>query len=190
MKNNDVRVTLFLLLFFFSSIATPLFAQDDVVDLVVRFGQGGFKESRSETNSLGGGQLALDIKPTAYPVALSVSSEYYKISQKATHPYEISNMICVNLLYMAKFSGYERVSYFAGGGFGILHVPKAEDDSSATRRGSLYDLEAGIRFHIYKGFGLYGAAKYLYAQKREDGVKVIDFSEGIVLLGLSYRFGF
>lgn len=187
MKNNDVRVMLSLLLL---TLSAPLFAQEDTVDLVVRFGQGGFKESRSETGSLGGGQLALDIKPASYPIALSVSSEYYKISQKATHPYEISNLICVNILYMAQLSGYERIRYFAGGGFGLLHVPKAEDDSSATRRGTLYDLEAGIRVHIYKGFGLYGSAKYLYAQKKEDGVKVIDFSEGIVLLGLSYRFSF
>ncbi len=188
MKNYNIGALLLFLLFFTSS--APLFAEDDTADLIVRFGQGGFKESRSETNSVGGGQLALDIKPTAYPVALSVSSEYYKISQKATHPYEISNLICVNILYMAELADYERISYFAGGGFGILHVPKDEDDSSATRRGTLYDLEAGIRVRVYKGFGLYGAAKYLYAQKTEESVKVIDFSEGIVLLGLSYRFTF
>lgn len=187
MNSSNIGVLLFLLHF---TLSSPLFANEDTVDLVVRFGQGGFKESRSETGSLGGGQLALDIRATAYPVALSVSSEYYKISQKAVHPYEISNLVCMNLLYTAQLADYERVHYFAGGGFGILHVPKAEDDSGATRRGTLYDLEAGIRVHIYKGLGLYGAAKYLYAQKTEDGVKVIDFSEGIVLFGLSYRFSF
>ena len=96
----------------------------------------------------------------------------------------------MNILYTAQLADYERVHYFAGGGFGLLHVPKAEDDSSATRRGTLYDLEAGIRVRVYKGFGLYGSAKYLYAQKTEENAKVIDFSEGIVLLGLSYRFGF
>lgn len=156
----------------------------------MRFGQGGFKESRSETDTLGGGQLAIDIKSTLYPVALSVSSEYYKNSEVATHPYEISDLICINILYMAQLIGYESVSYFGGGGMGILHVPKAEDDSATTRRGTLYDLEAGIRVRVYRGFGLYGAAKYLYARKTEDDVRVIDFSEGIVLLGISYRFSF
>ena len=64
MKNNGVRVMLFLLLFFSSSVATPLFAQDDVVDLAG--GQAGVLERLLERDPAAldevGGHL-LELRP-------------------------------------------------------------------------------------------------------------------------------
>jgi len=47
------------------------------VYLTIRLGQGGFRDDRSPIGKLGGGQLTLDIKPVKYPIALSITNEYY-----------------------------------------------------------------------------------------------------------------
>jgi len=36
--------------------------------------------------------------------------------------------------------------------------------------------------------GFYGIAKYLYARKKVNNIKVIDFNEGIILLGATFNF--
>ena len=50
--------------------------------------------------SLGGGQLTLDVRHGKYPLALSVSGEYYMNSAEPTHHYEISGLTAINLLYV------------------------------------------------------------------------------------------
>ena len=150
----------------------------------IRLGQGGFTDERSSIGKLGGGQLALNIKPRKFPIAISVSNEYYKNSADPTHSYEIASLIAVNFLYMTKLFKTERVNFFAGGGIGRLEVPKGEDEPDAMERGIMYNTEVGINTIAFWKIGFYGIYKYLYAKKK----KVIDFSEHIVLLGITFNF--
>jgi len=156
--------------------------------LTIRLGQGGFRDNRSPIGKLGGGQLTLDFKPGTLPVAISLSSESYTNSASPTHSYEISNLISINMLYVAQLLNIERANYFLGGGVGRLEVPKDKDDPDATVNGNLYNLEAGIHMRPFRKIGFYGLYKYLYAKKEANNVKVIDFSENIVLLGITYTF--
>ncbi len=202
------RSPLFFLILFISLVpfsSTQLYAQDEKnhtkyshtetdtpkgkkVDFIFRFGQGGFRDSRSPIGKLGGGQLALDIKPSTLPIALSISSEYYTNSANPTHSYEIPSLLSVNMLYMAQLFNIERANYFLGGGIGWLEVPKGEDDPDARVKGNLYNLEAGIHVRSFWKIGFYGVAKYLSAQKKVNNIKVIDFNEGIILFGVTFNF--
>ena len=72
---------------------------------------------------------------------------------------------------------------------GWLEVPKGEKEPDAMVRGGLYNLEGGINVRAFWKIGFYGVGKYLYAQKTTNGIKGIDFNEGIVLLGITFNFG-
>ncbi len=158
------------------------------VCFIIRLGQGGFKDNRSPIGKLGGGQLTLDIKPTKYPIALSISNEYYTNSPDPTHSYEIAGLIAVNLLYMTKLFKSERTNFFIGGGIGGLEVPKSEDKPDEMERGMLYNMETGVNVRVFWKIGLYGIGKYLYAMKQVKDTKMINFSEWIVLLGITFNF--
>ena len=151
----------------------------------IRYGQGGFTDDRSPIGKLGGGQLALDIKLSKFPIAISVFNEYYTNSGDPTHSYEIASLIGVNFLYMTKVLKTERVNLFGGGGMGGLKVPKGVDKPDAMESGIFYNIEGGINIRAFWKIGFYGIYKYLYAQKEIDNVKVKDFSEHIILLGLT-----
>ena len=126
----------------------------------------------------------MDVKPAMLPVALSYTAEYYTNSADPSHSYEISGMYAFNLLYMDNFFDWERVKVFAGGGIGGLEVPI--DGTDDVEKGTVYNLEAGLNFRFFWKFGVYGIYKYLYAQKEMSGENLIDFSEHIVLVGLSF----
>ena len=155
----------------------------------IRLGQGGFKDDRSPIGKLGGGQLTLDIKLSKYPIALSISNEYYTNSANPTHSYEIAGLLSVNLLYMTKLFKSDRTNFFIGGGIGGLEVPKGEDKPDEMERGMLYNMEAGVNVRVFWKIGLYGIGKYLYAMKEVKDKKVINFSEWIVLLGITFNLG-
>ena len=57
-------------------------------------------------------------------------------------------------------------------------------------KGTMYDIEGGINVRLFWKIGFYGVGKYLYAKKKNNSIKVIDFSELIVLLGFTLNFGF
>ena len=164
-------------------------SKEKKVYFTIRLGQGGFRDDRSEIGKLGGGQLTLDIKPGKYPVAISISGEYYTNSPDPTHSYEIAGLTVINLLYMTKLFKSERANVFMGGGIGRLEVPKGENEPDSVVKGSMYDIEAGINVRLFWKIGFYGVGKYLYAQKKNNSIKVIDFSECIVLLGFTLNFG-
>jgi len=88
---------------------------------------------------------------------------------------------------MTKLSKTERINLFAGGGIGGLEVPKGVDEPGTMERGILYNIEGGINIIAFWKIGFYGIYKYLYAEKEIDNVKVIDFSEHILLLGLTFN---
>ena len=154
------------------------------IDFTIRLGQGGFTDKRSPIGQLGGGQLTLDIKPRNIPVAISVSTEYYTNGPNPTHSYEIADLITVNFLFITKPFKTERVNLFMGGGAGGLAVPKDEDKPDAMERGIVYNAEVGINAIVFWKIGFYGIYKYLYSKKD----KVIDFSEHIALLGITFNF--
>ena len=160
------------------------------VYFTIRLGQGGFRDERSEIGKLGGGQLTLDVKSVKYPVAISISGEYYTNSADPTHSYEIADLTAINLLYMTKPFKSERTNVFLGGGIGRLEVPKGEIEPDTVVKGTMYDIEGGINVRLFWKIGFYGVGKYLYANKKTNGIEVIDFSEAIVLLGFTFNFGF
>ncbi len=169
------------------SVSSQLFSQEKV-DFTIRLGQGGFTDDRSPIGQLGGGQLALDIKPRNIPFVLSISTEYYTNSAGPTHSYEIADLTVANILYMTKLFKSERAVFFTGGGIGWLDVPKGIDDSDAMNRGMVYNVEAGVNVRAFWKIGFYGIYKYLYANKEVNNVNVIDFSEHIILLGITFNF--
>jgi len=57
-------------------------------------------------------------------------------------------------------------------------------------RGICYNIEGGINIIAFWKIGFYGIYKYLYANKEINSVKVIDFNERIVLLGITGNFSF
>jgi len=161
--------------------------KNKILAITIRFGQGGFSDKRSPINQLGGGQIALDLKPAGLPVAFSISGEYYTNSPEPTHPYEISDLTVLNCFYVKK-SG--KMVLLAGGGFGKLKVPRGEDQPDQTESSFCFNLEAGINHRLFWKIGLYGIVKYLYAQKSRNQRKVIAFNEAILLLGLTLNFAF
>ena len=155
----------------------------------IRYGQGGFNDSRSPLNKLGGGQLALDFIHLKTNLALSISGEYYTNSADPTHSYEISGLTCVNLLYIPWGHQSKRYYAFCGGGIGQLEVPKSEVDPEKTEKAMMFNLEAGMNYTLLWKFGFYGVGKYLYSQKKVNGEKFIDFSEFIFMIGITINFG-
>jgi hypothetical protein len=187
----------FFIIFNIGILLSPgvkLFAQDikkhkeKKIDCILRLGQGGFRDSRSPIGKLGGGQIAIDIKPRELPFAFSVSSEYYTNSPEPTHSYEIESLVSGNLLYVTPLFNSERANFFGGGGIGILKVPGDEQYPGKRVESILYNLEAGIHIKVFWRLGLYATAKYLNAQKKERNIKVIDFKENIVLVGFTFNF--
>jgi hypothetical protein len=157
-------------------------SKEKIVYFTFRLGQGLFRDDRSEIGKLGGGQRALDIKLEKYPVAISISNEYYTSSPDPIHSYEIADLTVINLLYMTKLLKSERANVFLGGGIGRLEVPKGENEPDDMMKGTMFDIEGGINVVLYWRMGFYVIGRYLYANKN-----VIDFSEGIVILGLSFN---
>ncbi len=164
-------------------------SEEKKINFTLRYGQGGFYDDRSPLGKLGGGQLTLDIKPVKLPVAISISSEYYTNSADPTHSYEIAGLVAVNMLYMKQLFKSGRANVFLGGGTGWLEVPKGEMEPDAMVRGILYNLEGGINVRAFWKIGFYAVGKYIYAKKKTNSIKVIDFSERIVLLGITLNFG-
>ncbi|MCK5133778.1 MAG: hypothetical protein KAR40_16715 [Candidatus Sabulitectum sp.] len=158
------------------------------VDITLRMGQGGFQEDRSPLGRLGGGQATVDVYPRAWPVGVSIFTEYYTNSNDPTHSYEISNLVALNLLYTRPLFGINRVKYFLGAGAGWLEVPLGEDDPDEYISTDVYDLEAGVSVLAFWKIGFYGVVKYLTAHRTMNGVDVIDFDKTAWLLGITFNF--
>ena len=158
------------------------------VFLTIRLGQGGFTDNRSEINKLGGGQMTLDISISKYPIIFSIISEYYTNSPDATHSYEIPNLLALNLLYKSKIMQKERLNFFAGGGLGYFQVPK--DNTESYYYGIGFNTELGLNIRVIWKFGLYGVYKFLYANRKVNSISVIDFSEHILLFGITLNLAF
>jgi len=163
-------------------LSLSIFSSAQAVDISLRLGQGGLRHDSAPDGVLGGGQLALDIKPCKYPIAISISQEYHKKDPVADSPYEIESLVAVNMLYMATLSNY--ATGYLVGGIGGLSVPKIED-TDAMERGVLFDVVCGINIKVFWKIGFYIEGKYIYSRKTIDNVKVIDFNDVGAMVGLS-----
>jgi len=176
-------------------LSLSIFSSAQAVDVTLRLGQGGLRHDSAPDGVLGGGQLALDVKPCKYPIAISISQEYHKKDPVADSPYEIESLVVVNMLYVAtiakKKPEEEPVVYavgYLGGGVGGLSVPKIEDPD-AMERGVLFDVVCGINIKIFWKIGFYIEGKYIYSSKTIDNIKVIDFNNVGAMVGLSLNLG-
>ena len=163
--------------------------EDDVL-LIIKYAQGGFVDSRSPIGKLGGGQFGVGVKLRAFPIGISITQEAYTNSPDPTHTYEISGLIIVNFLYMTKLFNTDWINLYVGGGVGALEVPKGENYTDEFEMGPVYDIEAGINLIAFWKIGFYGVYKYLYSQKETNNEKVIDFSEHVVMIGITLNFSF
>ena len=203
---RDIILKILLIIFFTAFVSNRLYAQENdqeiqankeipdsteqkTVYFTFRLGQGGFSDSRSELGKLGGGQVVLDIKPAKLPVIISLLSEYYTNSADPSHSYEIAAYNAINISYTKNFFSLRRTDFFIGGGLGQAIVPRDDSDSRMVRD-IAYNVEAGIQTMVIWKIGAYVVGKYLYANKKKNGVQLIDFSEYILLLGLTFNFSF
>ena len=129
------------------------------VDFVVRMGQGGFSDHRSPVGKLGGGQMNLDVYPRAWPVGVSIFTEYYTNSASPAHSYEIADLIALNLLFRGRLFGADRLHYFPGGGAGWLAVPVGEDSPDEYVSTDVYNLEAGVDVLAFWKIEFHGTRK-------------------------------
>lgn len=167
-----------------------LHANEKVYDVTIRLGQGGFNDSRSPVGKLGGDQVAIDIKLKEYPLAINLSSEFYTNRPvfEAYNEYEITNLTTVNLLYISKLFDLDNTNYFFGAGIGEIEVPSDINDPSKHNYATAYNMELGINWKYFKYVGFYSCAKYLSASKNINSIKVIDFNEKILLIGITFNF--
>ncbi len=168
--------------------SSPQSSSSSSFDFVIRMGQGGFSDDRSPIGKLGGGQVNLDVYPRAWPVGLSIFTEYYTNSASPSHSYEIADLIALNLLFRGQLFGVDRLHYFLGGGAGCLAVPEGEDSPDEYISTDVYNLEAGVNVLAFWKIGFYGIGKYLHAHRVMNNVAVIDFDEAIVMVGITFNF--
>ncbi len=180
MKKFPVAVVAILSLSAFSSV--------QAVDITLRLGQGGFYDNRSPIGKLGGGQLGLDIKLAKHPIAISILDEYYTNDPVPDSSYEIGSLVVANVLYMRPLPIKWKSNVWLGGGIGGLEVPKI-GEPDAMERGILFDLVGGISIKAFWKIGFYIEGKYIYSKKTTDNVKVIDYSDFPVLVGICLNFG-
>lgn len=163
------------------------FSSVHAVEITLRTSQGGLYDKRASGNALGGGQVALDVKLGKLPVVVSIAGEYYKKGRDAIYSYEIQGMTVVYVLYTAPLLKNWKSNYYFGPGIGFLRVPKY--DSNATEKGIAFDAAAGINIKAFWKMGVYVEGKYIYSSKTVKNIKVIDFSDVGLLVGISLNLG-
>lgn len=167
-------------------LIVPLNAEKTETDerkiyLTLKFGQGGFNDSRSPLDKLGGGEVALVLQHRDYPIAISLAGEYYTNSPAPQNSYEISDMTIINGFYSKYFLNKKKLQIFGGPGVGVMTVPQLDEKSVNS---ILFNWVGGVNYRLIWKIGLYGTYKYLYAQKDDR----VDFSEHIFMIGISFNF--
>jgi len=154
----------------------------------VRYGMGGFSESRSAEGSLGGGEIAFDIRWPQWPISVSISQENYTNSADPTQPYEIARMVTVSAFYCDNLINFDKVYYFLGLGAGKLSVPRSETTPKPYVSSSYINIASRVHYQVSQHFSLYAHIKYLNASKTVNDVELIDYNDTIFLLGIGYDF--
>lgn len=144
-------------------------------EIAVRFGQGGFRDSRAPEGVIGGGQLCLDLTANDYPLVISIGTEYYTTGSHATHAYEISSLFMCSLGYTKTLFEKWSTKGYLGGGVGRLEIPQG-DKALAFEAITRIDTKLFWKIHGY------AEGKYIFSKKRK-----IDFNEAAVLLGIALK---
>ena len=161
---------------------------DNPFEYSVRYGMGGFSESRSPEGVLGGGQVAFDIHLTHLPLSFSISQESYANRADPKYPYEIARMVNANVFYYDNFNSLDKFSYFLGLGAGKISVPRSETSPKPYVSDSYINIASRIHYKISTHFSLYLLVKHLAADKSVNNVDVINYNDTIMLFGLGYNF--
>ena len=154
----------------------------------VRYGIGGFSESRSPEGSLGGSQIAFDIHLNHIPLSFSVSQESYTNSPEPTHSFEIARMISASVFYFDPFNNMNNFSYYLGLGVSKLNVPRSEISPKPYLSDNAINIASRIHYKISKHLSFYTLVKHLSADKSVNNVNLIDYNDTILLFGLGYNF--
>ena len=157
------------------------------VDITLRHTQGGL--SRADlpgAQSLGGGQVALDVRLGDGPLWLSLAGEYYKeYFPSAKHTWEIEQISALYLFYKTERLPRLRAEFFAGLGVGKLST--GGDDQGVDEAAPVYEVTAGINRQVYKRWGLWVDVRHLRSQKERDQARVVDFSSNGLMVGVTYN---
>ncbi|UCF71698.1 MAG: hypothetical protein JSW49_05355 [candidate division WOR-3 bacterium] len=165
--------------------------------LTVRFGGGMLYDERPPDGTLGGGQLALEIRMNRLPLAFQAASEYWS-KGSLEYPYEIESYTAAKVLlvgYVGKMLSFlytrpvdiKTAYVYLGGGAGMIRVPKI-DRPNERETGLAFDAIFGANIRLIWKLGIFAEGKYLYSTKTSNDVKVIDFSDFGFLVGLSLNF--
>lgn len=178
-------------------IVMCVFSNAHAVGLTVRLGGGLLYDDRPADGTLGGGQLALEIRLNKIPVAFQGAGEYWS-KGSLEHPYEIESYEAIKVLlfgYIGNLMSFlytkpvtTKTTYvYLGGGAGRISVPKIENPD-ARERGIAFDAVCGANIGLFWKIGLFAEGKYIYSSKTSNNTKVIDFSDFGFLLGISLNF--
>ena len=165
--------------------------------LTVRFGGGPLYDERATDGILGGGQLALELRPNRIPLAFQLATEYWT-KGCLEYSYEIESFYAAKVLlvgYIGDIMPFlftepptTKTTYlYLGAGAGRISVPKIADPD-ARETGMAYDAVVGTNIRLFWKLGFFAEGKYLYGSKTVNNIKVIDFSDMGFLLGLSLNF--
>ena len=164
--------------------------EDRKVFFTIRFGQGGFCDNRSPSGKFAGDQAALDVRLAGHPIGVSYLSEVLYGGEFDDESEERIDLWAVNIAYVTKPFGIERLNAFLGGGIGRLEIEREWAQTKAESGGCiLYNLEGGVNVRAFWAIGLYVVGRYYYAQKKTDWMEAIDFNEVGFHFGLSINFG-
>jgi len=157
------------------------------VDLTLRHTQGGLsKADLHGAMSLGGGQVALDVRLGDLPLWVSLAGEYYKeYFPSAKETWEIEQLGALYLFYKTERLPRLRAELFAGLGVGKLTT--GGDDQGTDEGAPVYEVFVGINRQVYKRWGLWVDVRHLRSQKERDQVRVVDFSSDGLMVGVTYN---
>ena len=162
-------------------------------DLTLRLTQGGLSAAgQPDAQSLGGGQLALDVRLGSSPLWVSWAGEYYKQQPEAQNPWEIDDLGALYLLYRTEPIPRIDSELVFGVGVGRLNTggdEEAAEYQTASHQAPVYQVTAAANRKLYKRLGLWVDVRYLYSRKTEGEVRVVDFSSRGLLVGFTYNTG-
>jgi hypothetical protein len=175
-----------------------IFTSAHAVGITARFGMGLLWDDRASGGTLGGGQLALEMRLNTIPLAFQLANEYWN-KGNLEHAYEIESYYAAKVLlvgyigdimpFLFTIPPTTKTTYlYLGGGAGRISVPQIIDDPSERVTGMAFDAVCGANVRLFWKIGLFVEGKYLYSKKTTNNIEVIDFSDLGCLAGLSLNF--
>jgi hypothetical protein len=161
----------FLLLLFNFFIEEKAYA----VVWTFRLGMTGVIYDRAPEEELGGGQLALDVKPFKNPLAFNLSWEDYKKDPVADSTYEISSFIVFHTLFMKELRKDLLMGY-VGGGAGLMRVPEDSDPATNSTISAIAGSGvAGLNLKVAGVAGIYLEGKYIRVIRGKNYIDLNNF---------------